>query len=165
MTVFEAALASWDEIALWGLLATAIMTTVLEGAQICGFTRLSMPFLFGTCCTGSRRVAMILGYFLYLLGGWLFAVLYALVLEALWATWWVGLGTGLLHGLFLVVVFLPLLPYAHPRIATEYDGPSALRRLEPPGAFGLNYGRMTPVSTVLAQGLYGLIFALGYVYG
>ena len=165
MTVFEAALENWDEIVLWGLIATAMMTTVLEGAQICGVTRLSLPFLFGTFVTSSRRAAMILGYFLYLVGGWMFAIVYALVLEGLWATWWVGLGAGLLHGLFLVAVFLPLLPYAHPRIATEYDGPSALRRLEPPGAFGLNYGRTTPVSTVLAQGFYGLIFALGYAHG
>jgi hypothetical protein len=75
---------------------------------------------------------------------------------------WFGLLLGLGHGLFLVTVFLPLLPYVHPRLATDYDGPGALARLEPPGPFGLNYGRATPATTVLAQGLYGLIFGLGY---
>ena len=165
MTIFEAAYQQWDAIAFWGLVATASMTTILEGAQLLGVTRLSFPFLFGTYVTGNRRKAMIWGYLLYMLGGWLFGILYALLLEALWPAWWIGTLAGMLHGLFLVAVFLPLLPYAHPRIATEYDGPSALRRLEPPGYFGLNYGRTTPLSTVLAQGFYGLIFAMGYAHG
>jgi hypothetical protein len=39
-----------------------------------------------------------------------------------------------------------------------------LRRLEPPGAFGLNYGRTTPASTIVAQVLFGLVFALGYAH-
>ena len=165
MTVFESALVNWDEVVLWGLLATVLMTTVLEGAQLVGVTRLSLPFLFGTFVTGSRRRARVWGYLLYTGGGWLFAVVYALVLESLWPAWWIGLLTGLVHGLFLVTVFLSLLAQLHPRIATDYDGPSARRRLEPPGPFGLNYGRTTPVSTVLAQGLYGLIFAIGYGLG
>lgn len=160
--MLEAMLQDWVAVVFWGLVSTAVMATALEGAQVMGFSRLSFPFLFGTYVTGSRRRAMILGYVLYLMGGWLFAALYALLLDALWRVWWVGLLAGLGHGIFLVVVFFPLLPYVHPRIANEYDGPSALRRLEPPGAFGLNYGRATPVSTVLAQGLYGLIFAFGY---
>jgi hypothetical protein len=165
VTMLETTLRHWEQIALWGLVSTAVMTTILEGAQQLGVTRLSLPFLFGTFVTGSRRAAVISGYVLYLLGGWLFAILYALVLDGLWPTWWFGAVIGLVHGLFLVAVFLPLLPYMHPRIATEYDGPSALRRLEPPGSFGLNYGRATPVSTVLAQATYGLIFATGYTHG
>src|SRR2546430_9993140 len=38
-------------------------------------------------------------------------------------TWWLGATIGFLHGLFLLVCVLPLLPYAHPRMASEYDGP------------------------------------------
>src|SRR6056297_1065315 len=149
-------------LAVWGLLATGFMTTVLEGAHLAGFTRLSLPFLFGTFVTGRRRSAVIWGYILYLLGGWLFAVLYVLVFASLGSAWWIGLITGLAHGLFLVTVFLPLLPYVHPRIATDYDGPSALRRLQPPGLFGINYGISTPVVTVLAQSMFGLIMAIGH---
>ena len=156
-------LSNWPAIAIWGLVATAIMTTVLEGAQLLGYSRLSLPFLFGTVVTGDRRRAVIFGYFLYVLGGWLFAFLYALAFEtAGTSAWWAGLLLGFGHGLFLVGVFLPMLPYVHPRLATEFSGPTKRRRLEPPGAFGLHYGHMTPVSTVAAQALYGLIFALGY---
>lgn len=162
MTVFEAALDNWDRIAVWGLLATIVMTTVLQGAQLLGVTRLSLPFLFGTLATGSRRRAMVWGYLLYTLGGWMIAIVYALILESFRPTWWIGLVAGFVHGLFLIVAFLPLLALLHPRIATRYQGPSARRRLEPPGPIGLHYGRATPVSTVLAQSAYGLIFALGY---
>ncbi|MEJ2399017.1 MAG: hypothetical protein P8Z67_12485 [Gammaproteobacteria bacterium] len=71
--------------------------------------------------------------------------------------WWFGALIGALHGLFLLIVAMPLLPHLHPRIATEYDGPDANRRLEPPGFLGLNYGRMTPVTTVIGHMLYGAI--------
>src|SRR3954464_6067638 len=70
-------------------------------------------------------------------------------------TWWVGLA-GLLHGLFLLMA-LPLLPYIHPRMASEYDGASATRLLEPPGFMGLNYGRRTPLTTLAGQALYGAV--------
>ena len=154
---------NWIAPAAWGLVATAIMATVLEGAQLLGLSRLSLPFLFGTFVVGDRRRAIIYGYGLYLIGGWLFALFYALLFEMLGRSdWWIGLALGCAHGLFLITVFLPLLPYIHPRLATEYDGPGALRRMEPPGPLGLNYGKMTPLLTFLAQSLYGVILALGY---
>lgn len=165
MTIFEAVLEQWDQVLLWGGLATIVMTTVLEGAQLVGLSRLSLPFLFGTFVTGSRRRAELYGYILYTAGAWAFAIIYALIMESLWPSWWLGLLVGIVHGLFLIVVFLELLNQVHPRIATRYDGPSARRRLEPPGPAGLNYGRATPVSTVLAQALYGLIFGSGYAFG
>jgi hypothetical protein len=152
---------------LWGFIASAAMATLLEGAQLSGRTRMSLPFLFGAFVSGNRRSAIVFGYVLYLLGGWAFAVLYALCLQTLhfhsvWESGLFGLAMGLAHGLFLIAVFLPLLPYIHPRLATDYDGAAALARLEPPGPFGLNYGWATPLVTVLAQALFGVIFGLGY---
>ncbi len=164
MTLFAAVSGRWDVILVWGLFATAVMSTVLEGSQLLGYSRMSLPFLFGTFVTSQRSQAVVLGYFLYLLGGLLFGVFYALAMEAVGiATWWFGALLGLLHGLFLICVFLPLLPHVHPRMATEYDGPNALRRLEPPGPFGLHYGPATPITTVIGQVLFGLIFGAGYV--
>lgn len=157
------ALSHWPELAVGGAIATAVMTTVLEGAQLFGQSRLSLPFLFGTFVTGDRHRAMVLGYFLYLAGGWLFAFLYGIAFEVLSRSdWWFGLLLGFAHGMFLIAVFLPILPYAHPRIASEFDGPDAQHRLEPPGAFGLHYGRMTPFWTIVAQSVFGVILALAY---
>lgn len=154
---------NWVSVAAWGLVATALMTSVLEGAQFLGYSRLSLPFLFGTFVVKDRRRAIILGYLLYLFGGWIFSFFYAFLFAALGRSdWWVGLGLGAVHGLFLIAVFLPTLPYIHPRLATEFDGPDAVRRIEPPGAFGLNYGGMTPAWTMLAQCLFGLVLAISY---
>jgi hypothetical protein len=165
MSAFAALSEHWDSLLIWGFVASMLMATVLEGAQLLGLTRMSLPFLFGTSFVGARGPAMILGYVLYALGGWVFAFIYAAIMESVGIySWWFGALIGLCHGAFLVTVFLPLLPYAHPRMATEYSGPDALRRLEPPGAFGLNYGRTTPASTMLAQILFGLVFALGYAH-
>lgn len=159
----QIALSHWPQLAVGGLIATAVMTTMLEGAQLLGHSRLSLPFLFGTFVTGDRHRAIVLGYVLYLIGGWLFAFLYGIAFEALHeSNWWLGLLLGFAHGLFLVSVFLPMLPYVHPRIASEFDGPDAQRRIEPPGSFGLHYGRMTPIWTVAAQSVFGVIMALAY---
>jgi hypothetical protein len=145
-------------ILLWGLLASAAMAIILEFSRSQGISRISLPFLFGTFFSARRSHAAVLGLGLYFLGGWLFAYGYALVFLSLGeASWWLGALIGLLHGIFLLAVFLPSLPAVHPRMATEYDGPVAASRLEPPGFFGLNYGRQTPVVTLAGQTLYGLI--------
>jgi hypothetical protein len=50
---------------------------------------------------------------------------------------------------------LPLLPFVHPRIASEYHGATAMRQLEPPGFLAMNYGYGTPLTTLLGQTVYG----------
>lgn len=143
---------------LWGLAATVVLTTVLMGSQGLGLSRLSLPYLVGTFFSGSRSHAYVVGSVLYLLGGWLFAFAYGWVFLALdLGGWWLGGLLGLVHGLFLLVVVLPMLPHLHPRMATEYDGPTELKRLEPPGFLGLHYGRRTPLTTLLGHLLYGAI--------
>jgi len=148
---------------LWGLIATVAMTTVLQGSQGLGLSRLSLPFLVGTMVTPNRDRAVVYGFFLYTLGGWIFASLYYLVFFSIgFASGWLGAVLGLLHGLFLLVAILPLLPHLHPRMASAYDGPTSERRLEPPGFMALNYGRRTPLTTLLGQVLYGAVLGVFY---
>lgn len=145
-------------IALWGLIATVAMTSILQGAQGLGLSRLSIPFLVGTTFTSNRSKAMILGFSAYVLGGWGFAVVYFLLFSSIGLyNWWIGAGLGLLHGLLLLVMALPLLPFVHPRMASNFDGAEARPQLEPPGFLGLNYGRGTPLALLVGQSLYGLI--------
>ena len=42
-------------------------------------------------------------------------------------------------------------------MASEYDGATALRQLEPPGFMGLNYGPRTPLTTLAGQAVYGAV--------
>jgi hypothetical protein len=149
-------------IMLWGFVATAAQSAVLFGSQRLGYSRLSLPFLIGTMFTGERPAANAAGTAFYLLGGWLFAfIYYFLFAEFGRASWWLGTLVGTLHGLVLLVMLLPLLPYLHPRMATEYDGPSYRRRLQPPGFLALHYGYRTPLATLLAHALYGAILGGG----
>lgn len=146
-----------DSVLLWALVATAMMATILQGSQGLGLSRLSLPFLFGTFVTADRRRAVLYGSLIYLAGGWAFAIFYFLIFASLGlATWWAGALVGALHGLFLMVS-LPTIAQLHPRIASEYDAPSAQPKLEPPGFMGFNYGRQTPLVTLIGQIIYGAV--------
>jgi hypothetical protein len=151
-------------ILIWGFAATAAMSVVMFTSQWLGYSRLSLPFLLGSLFTGERSPANALGIVLYLLGGWLFAILYYFIFESIGrAGWEIGALVGATQGLLMVAMILPLLPYVHPRMATEYEGPVRGRRLQPPGFLALNYGYRTPLTTIAAHTLYGLILGAGLV--
>jgi uncharacterized membrane protein YagU involved in acid resistance len=152
-----------ESIALWGFVATVLQATVLASCQGLGLTRMSLPFMLGTIVTPDRDRAMLWGTLLHMLNGWLFSCVYALVFEALHTTGWeIGALMGLCQGLFVLTVVMPLIPSAHPRMVSEYVGPSPNRRLQPPGFMALNYGRRTPVVTLAAHAVFGTILGIFY---
>lgn len=151
--------------AVYALLATAVLTTLMAAGQGLGLSRISIPFLLGSAFTPDRNRANVVGFALHFLNGWLFALLYLLLLETFrWSGFWVGAGLGLFHGLFVLVALMPLMPSLHPRMATEDYGPSPTRQLEPPGFLALNYGRRTPLITLFAHVLYGGILGACHAF-
>jgi hypothetical protein len=99
----------------------------------------------------------------HVINGWWFAALYALFFEQLhMVTWWLGAAMGSLQGFVVVVALLPLLPGLHPRMVSDSRGPEPTRLLEPPGFMTTNYGRMTPVITVVAHTAYEIILGAFY---
>lgn len=148
---------------LWGFVATVVLTGLLAGSQALGFTRMNLPYMLGTMLTTDRSRAKRLGFVMHFMNGWIFAAVYVAAFES-WrrATWWTGAAIGLVHAGFLLLVGLPLMPSIHPRMASEDAGPEPTRELEPPGFLGLNYGRRTPISIVVAHLLFGAI--LGQFY-
>jgi hypothetical protein len=154
---------NFESILLWGFVATIVLTVILQGGQSLGLSRMSLPFMLGTMFTASRDRAAMVGFLVHLVAGWLFATIYALAFES-WhqATWWLGAGIGLVHGLAVLLVLTPVLPGFHPRMATEQRGPEPTRELEPPGFLALNYGRGTPLLTLLAHLVYGAIIGAFY---
>jgi hypothetical protein len=150
--------AAFAYLVLWGFIATIAMTCMLQASNGLGLSRLSLPLIVGTFFTPNRSRALVLGFTLYVIGGWMFAFLYYLLFASVGVfTWWFGALTGALHGLALIIAVPPLLPFVHPRMASEYHGATSVRVLEPPGFLGLNYGHGTPATTLLAQVLYGAV--------
>ena len=65
-----------ESLVLWGLVATTAMTAILQLSQGLGLSRMSVTFLLGSAFSGNRSLATVLGFVLYIIGGWLFAFLY-----------------------------------------------------------------------------------------
>lgn len=151
----------WAGWALFGLLATAVLTAVLIAAQLAGLTRLDIPLVLGTLVTPDPDRARVAGFFLHLVAGQLFALGYALTFAMLGtATWWLGMLLGALHVSVALMVILPLLPGVHPRMASARAGPDTTAVLEPPGLLALNYGVQTPAVTIVAHLVYGGVLGL-----
>ena len=135
----------------WGLFASIVFTTLLAASQGLGFTRMNIPYLLGTMFTADRDRAKIYGVLIHLTFGF----------EA-WhgANWWKGLVLGGVQGAFFLTFGVSLLPGIHPRMASEQQGPTVLKQLEPPGFLGLHYGRRTPISIFAAHLVWGVLLGV-----
>lgn len=142
-----------------GLAGTLVLTTVLRTASEVGLTRMDLPFLLGTAVTTDRVRAKAIGYALHFVFGLLFALAYYAIFRVIDESGVLLGGVfGLVHALFAGSALVNvLLPVVHPRMGTGFDAAGSAPLLEPPGFMLLNYGRQTPVVTVLAHIVYGAI--------
>ena len=151
----------WSGWAIFGLIATGALSAVMIGAQLAGFTRLDLPLMLGSIVVADPDRARVSGFLIHLVNGLGFALGYAAVFAARdEASWWAGGVLGALHGAVALLVIVPLLPGIHPHMASERAGLSSGPALEPPGLLGLNYGRETPLVTVLAHVVFGISLGL-----
>jgi hypothetical protein len=154
----------WAGWAVFGLLATAVLTSMMIVAQLSGLSRLDLPLILGTVVTPDPDRARAAGSLIHLVLGQGFALGYAATFALLGqATWWLGGLLGLLHGVVALTVLTPMLVGVHPRMASERAGPDSTAVLEPPGLLALNYGRQTPLVALVAHLAYGT--ALGLLLG
>jgi hypothetical protein len=145
----------WAGWAIFGFVATILLTGVMTGAQLAGISRMDLPLMLGTVFVETPDRARVAGVLVHLVNGQIFALMYAAAFDVMgWATWWLGVIFGAIHG-FAALTFVPLLPGVHPRMASERSGPSLRTVLEPPGWLALNYGAATPAVTVAAHVVYG----------
>jgi hypothetical protein len=148
----------WAGWAVFGLIATGLLTAALSLSQLAGWTRMDLPLLLGTMFVSDPDKARGLGFVVHVANGQVFALVYAGAFAALGhAGWLLGAGLGAIHGLVALAVLVPALPAVHPRMASEAAGPSAGAVLEPPGPLALNYGTQTVVVTMAAHVGYGAL--------
>jgi hypothetical protein len=148
----------WGAIA-GGFVGTLVLTTALRTANELGLTRVDLPFLLGTAFTGDRARAKALGYLLHLVAGEVFALIYYAIFAAIDTSGWLlGALFGLLHGVVSATALVSiLLPVVHPRMGSALSAADSRPLLEPPGFLMRNYGRGTPIATLLAHIAYGAI--------
>jgi hypothetical protein len=151
----------WSGWALFGLLATALLTSVMIVAQLAGWTRLDIPLLLGTMITENPDRARVVGFGMHLVIGEAFALGYAASFALLDnSTWWLGALLALVHSAVALTILVPLLPGVHPRMASNRAGPATKTLLEPPGLLGLNYGVETPVVAIASHLAFGIALGL-----
>jgi hypothetical protein len=148
----------WAGWAFFGFMATVVLTVIMVGSQLLGLSRLDFTLVLGTVFVEDPDRARLAGFFLHLAAGQVFAFLYTAAF-ALLGTSSLLLGAlfGLVHGIAALVLIVPLLPTVHPRMASERTGPDFEVGLEPPGPYALNYGRLTPLVTMVAHVAYGAL--------
>jgi hypothetical protein len=150
----------WSGWAIFGLVATTLLTAVLIAVQLLGRTRLDLPLMLGTIVVADPDRARVAGFFVHLAFGQVFAAFYVAGFAALdRSDWWLGALFGLVHAAVALTVLVPLLPGIHPRMASERAGPNFEAVLEPPGLLARNYGITTPIVTVVAHVVYGAVLA------
>lgn len=150
-------MSAWGAI-VGGFVGTLVLTTVLRAASELRLTRMDLPFLLGTVFTAERLRAKALGYVLHFMFGFSFALGYYVIFSAIGRSGWlVGAALGLLHGVFAGTVAIDLLPIVHPRMGTRFAAAGQTALLEPPGFMMLNYGRRTPIASIVAHVAYGAI--------
>lgn len=150
--------------AIFGVVATSLLTAVMILFQLTGRTRLDLPLMLGTLVAEDPDRARVAGFFVHLAMGQFFALFYAAGFDALDRSGgWLGALFGLAHAIVALAVLVPLLPGLHPRMASERAGPQTTATLEPPGLLATNYGMSTPLVALIAHVVYGA--ALGAVLG
>lgn len=142
-----------------GLAGTFVLTTTLRAASELRLTRVDLPFLLGTAVTSNRSAAKLVGYVLHFIAGLVFSIGYFLFFLAIGRSGWLlGALFGLAHGLFAGSALVNiLLPVVHPRMGTRFADASSTALIEPPGFMMLNYGRSTPIVTLVAHVAYGAL--------
>jgi len=154
---------NWSSWIIWGFVSTIVLTTISEATQGLGLTRMNLPYMWGTIFTPNRDRAKLYGFGIHVLAGWLFSFIYVIIFQTLGeAGWWRGLVIGLIHGMFVLVAIVGLLPGLHPRMASERHGPEAHNMLEPPGFLALNYGVQTPLAILFSHAVFGVILGAFY---
>lgn len=154
---------NWGSWLLWGFAGTVILTSILAGTHGLGLTRMNIPYLVGTMFTPNRDRAKSLGVLVHVFNGWIFSFIYVAAFHLSGGpTWWKGAAIGLVHAVFVLAAAMPAMPGMHPRMASESRGPTVVRQLEPPGFFALHYGIQTPVWSVIAHVIFGIV--LGVLY-
>ena len=105
----------WAGWAVFGLVATSLLTASLIILQVLGQTRLDLPLMLGTRFIAEPDRARVAGFAVHLGFGQLFAAFYGAGFAMFGRSGlWLGAMFGLAHAAVALAVLVPLLPGLHP---------------------------------------------------
>lgn len=158
-----------------GFVGTVVMTLLMNASKAAGMTNMPpMPLVMGSMVLGERKTAMGTGAMAHfiVMGTVMFGLAYAALFTAFDNdAWWVGPAIGVVHGVVVRIVAMPMMPKMHPRMDDDASGLSGGEtvtegagglRVTAPGLLGSRWGGMTPVGLVMGHAVYGLAAALFY---
>lgn len=161
-----------------GFAGNVALSLVMAAARAAGVTAMpGMPMLLGSMMAARRKLIRPIGLLLHfvVLGAVVFGLIYAALFTAFdSAAWWVGALIGLVHGVLVGAVVLPVVAAVHPRMrrqpAMAHAGareavvqrPDGTVEVAAPGFMGRCYGAMTPIGIVIAHVVYGIVAAVVY---
>lgn len=146
----------WIGAIVWGVIATLAFAAFGAMGRSMGMTRLNVADLLGSLMAGAHTAkAKAIGLFMHAMNGAMLAVAwaYGVALMGWPANWATGLVWGVVLWL-LALLMLSTMGAVHP----------AIRRGEQddPGPAATNFGKMTPVGSLLGHLVYGLVLGLAY---
>lgn len=147
---------SWAGGLGWGALAALVFVLFTRLGEDTGVTKMDLLDLLGSLFASPHtRSSRTIGFIVHLIDGALLGVAYAYgLLLGRWPATWL---TGLIWGVILWVLSLILLTSiggVHPAIRKNLEGD--------PGTAAVNFGKMTPLGTLIGHAIYGVI--LGVLY-
>jgi hypothetical protein len=142
----------WGNIVLAGVVATVVMTVLMYAGRMMGMP-MDIPRMLGLMFTGPGNSGAVygIGLMVHVMMGIAFAIVYALLFDALGigANWVWGGAFGIVHGA-VVGMAMTMMPVMHPRMG---DG----EVLSAPGPFGANYGSMVPLGIIMLHVVFGIV--------
>ena len=143
-----------------GFAGTLVLTTSLRAASELGLTRMDLPFLLGSGLTANRLKAKALGYLLQFVFGIVFALVVrrAVLLHRGGPDGCSARDSGRCTRCSLAPSWSTCCFRSCIRgWATTFTAADSAPLLEPPGFMMLNYGRATPIISVLGHMAYGAV--------
>lgn len=147
---------SWAGAIVWGIVATFAFWLVGLAGNKSGMTRMDLLDLLGSMFTephtGKSRA---MGFVIHHMNGALLGIawVYGALLVSVSANWVSGLAWGLILWV-LALLLMSSIGGIHPAIRKGQE--------EDPGNAAMNFGRMTPMGSLMGHIVYGLV--LGFLY-
>ena len=147
---------SWTGATACGAIASFAFLLFSMIGKRAGLTRMDMLDLLGSMLAPPHsNISRVTGFIIHEIDGALLGVAYAYGL--MFKAWPVNWGTGLVWGIILWALALILMSSIgplHPAIRNHLE--------EDPGPAAMNFGRMTPIGSLLGHAVYGVVLGILY---